>query len=114
MAISVYISTIFFLSSALAEPSIIFSRSFPWIYKDDLKTGKAQALQRYSLVAHLAPEITHGVMGVFARLHETGNTIILVTHEADIAAYAHRVISIRDGQVEKDTRQVAEAAVAQH
>ena len=44
------------------------------------------------------------IMGVFAKLHETGNTIILVTHEADIAAYAHRVISIRDGQVEKDTR----------
>ena len=42
------------------------------------------------------------IMGVFARLHETGNTIILVTHEADIAAHAHRVISIRDGQVEKD------------
>ncbi len=49
------------------------------------------------------------IMGVFARLHETGNTIILVTHEADIAAYAHRVISIRDGQVEKDTRRAAEA-----
>jgi len=43
------------------------------------------------------------IMGVFARLHEGGNTIILVTHEADIAAHAHRVISIRDGQVEKDT-----------
>ena len=45
------------------------------------------------------------IMGVFARLHEGGNTIVLVTHEADIAAYAHRVISIRDGQVEKDIRQ---------
>ena len=44
------------------------------------------------------------IMGVFAKLHETGNTIILVTHEPDIAAYAHRVISIRDGQVEKDAR----------
>ena len=44
------------------------------------------------------------IMGVFARLHEAGNTIILVTHEADIAAYAHRVISIRDGQIEKDVR----------
>jgi putative ABC transport system ATP-binding protein len=55
------------------------------------------------------------IMGVFARLHETGNTIILVTHEADIAAHAHRVISIRDGQVEKDTRRSAEATlVAQH
>lgn len=52
------------------------------------------------------------IMGVFARLHETGNTIILVTHEPDIAAYAHRVISIRDGQVEKDTQQKPEAALA--
>jgi len=54
------------------------------------------------------------IMGVFARLHETGNTIILVTHEPDIAGYAHRVISIRDGQVEKDTRQLAAASVAAH
>jgi putative ABC transport system ATP-binding protein len=45
------------------------------------------------------------IMGVFARLHQGGNTIVLVTHEADIAAYAHRVISIRDGQVEKDVGQ---------
>jgi putative ABC transport system ATP-binding protein len=47
------------------------------------------------------------IMAVFKRLHEGGNTIILVTHEADIAAHAHRVISIRDGQVEKDVRQAA-------
>ena len=42
------------------------------------------------------------IMGLFARLHQAGNTIILVTHEADIAGYAHRVINVRDGQVEKD------------
>src|SRR4026209_534801 len=47
------------------------------------------------------------IMGVFARLHETGNTIILVTQEPDIAAFAHRVISIRDGQVEKDAKRAA-------
>ena len=46
-------------------------------------------------------------MGVFDRLHSSGNTIVLVTHEADIAAYAHRVIHIRDGQVEKDVRRAA-------
>jgi len=42
------------------------------------------------------------IMSLFARLHEGGNTIILVTHEPDVAAYAHRVIHIRDGKVEKD------------
>ena len=47
------------------------------------------------------------IMGVFKRLHSGGNTIVLVTHEPDIAAHAHRVISIRDGQVEKDVRQAA-------
>ena len=44
------------------------------------------------------------IMGLFARLHESGNTIILVTHEPDIAARAHRVIRVRDGKVEKDER----------
>jgi putative ABC transport system ATP-binding protein len=47
------------------------------------------------------------IMSLFARLHEAGNTIILVTHEADVAAHAHRAIHIRDGQVEKDVRRAA-------
>ena len=54
------------------------------------------------------------IMALFARLHQGGNTIILVTHEADIAAYAHRVIAIRDGQVERDVRQQPHAPVAAH
>jgi putative ABC transport system ATP-binding protein len=44
------------------------------------------------------------IMALFARLHEQDNTIILVTHESDIAAHAHRVIRLRDGKVEKDER----------
>jgi len=47
------------------------------------------------------------IMAVFARLHAAGNTIILVTHEPEIASHAHRVIHIRDGQVEKDVQQAA-------
>ena len=44
------------------------------------------------------------IMGLFERLHKAGNTIVLVTHEADVAAYAYRTIHIRDGQVENDVR----------
>ena len=44
------------------------------------------------------------IMRVFERLHADGNTIILVTHEHDIAEHAHRVIKIRDGRVESDER----------
>jgi putative ABC transport system ATP-binding protein len=44
------------------------------------------------------------IMALFARLHQQGNTIILVTHEADIAAHAHRVIRLRDGKIERDER----------
>src|SRR5271154_2360878 len=42
------------------------------------------------------------IMALFARLHQQGNTIVLVTHESDIAMRARRVIHVRDGKVEKD------------
>jgi len=42
------------------------------------------------------------IMGLFEDLHRDGNTIILVTHEADIAAHAHRVVRIHDGKIESD------------
>jgi putative ABC transport system ATP-binding protein len=44
------------------------------------------------------------IMALFERLYQQGNTIILVTHEHDIALHAHRIIHVRDGKVEKDER----------
>ncbi|MNG23632.1 Macrolide export ATP-binding/permease protein MacB [compost metagenome] len=43
------------------------------------------------------------IMKLFGDIHALGNTVILVTHEEDIAAYAHRVIRLRDGLIESDT-----------
>ena len=43
------------------------------------------------------------IMNLFNEIHANGNTVILVTHEEDIAAYAHRIIRLRDGLIESDT-----------
>ncbi|MDR1154889.1 MAG: ABC transporter ATP-binding protein [Bacteroidales bacterium] len=42
------------------------------------------------------------IMRLFSEIHRNGNTIVLVTHEEDIARYAHRIIRLRDGEVESD------------
>ena len=46
----------------------------------------------------------HEIMALFDEIHKAGNTVIMVTHEEDIAAHAHRVIRLRDGIIESDTR----------
>ena len=50
------------------------------------------------------------IMRVFGQLHAQGQTVILVTHEADIAAHAHRVVTLRDGRLESDVAQSEIAA----
>lgn len=42
------------------------------------------------------------IMDIFTRIHSLGNTVVLVTHEEDIAGYAHRVVRLRDGVIEND------------
>ncbi len=51
---------------------------------------------------NLDSRISLEIMGLFQKIHEEGNTVILVTHEEDIARYAHRIIRLRDGNVESD------------
>lgn len=52
----------------------------------------------------LDTKTSHEIMALFEKLHSEGNTIILVTHEHDIAARAHRIITIRDGRIESDEK----------
>ena len=51
---------------------------------------------------NLDSKTSHDIMGLFQQLHDKGNTIIMVTHEDEIAHFAHRVIRLRDGLVESD------------
>ena len=51
---------------------------------------------------NLDTKTSYGIMDLFQELHDKGNTIIMVTHEEDISHYAHRIIRLRDGLVEKD------------
>lgn len=51
---------------------------------------------------NLDTKTSYDIMGLFQELHDQGNTIIMVTHEDDIAHYAHRIIRLRDGLIEWD------------
>ncbi|MCF6352016.1 MAG: ABC transporter ATP-binding protein [Cyclobacteriaceae bacterium] len=52
---------------------------------------------------NLDSKTSYDIMDLFQQLHDAGNTIIMVTHEEDIAGYAHRIIRLRDGLIETDS-----------
>lgn len=52
---------------------------------------------------NLDSKTSYEIMGIFEEIHNQGNTIILVTHEPDIAQHAHRIVRMRDGLIESDT-----------
>lgn len=60
---------------------------------------------------NLDTKTSYEIMSIFAKIHDEGNTVILVTHEEDISNYAKRVIRLRDGVVESDKRKDAASAV---
>jgi len=53
---------------------------------------------------NLDSKTSYEIMDIFEQLHREGNTIILVTHEPDIAEHAHRIVRLRDGEVESDLK----------
>ncbi|HEU4469859.1 MAG TPA: ABC transporter ATP-binding protein [Flavisolibacter sp.] len=53
---------------------------------------------------NLDSKTSHEIMDIFSEIHGTGNTVILVTHEEDIANFAHRIVRLRDGVIESDKR----------
>ncbi len=53
---------------------------------------------------NLDSKTSNEIMDIFSKIHEGGNTVILVTHEEEIANHAHRIIRLRDGIIETDKR----------
>jgi putative ABC transport system ATP-binding protein len=60
---------------------------------------------------NLDTKTSHEIMDIFGKIHEAGNTVVLVTHEEDIANHAHRIIRLRDGVIETDKRKEVHAIV---
>jgi putative ABC transport system ATP-binding protein len=59
---------------------------------------------------NLDTKTSHEIMEIFGKIHASGNTVVLVTHEEDIAKHAHRIIRLRDGVLESDKRREVAAA----
>ena len=72
---------------------------------DNFDSDKKVLNYRYALEGFFARTnmLWIEVMEIFGKIRAAGNTVVLVTHEEDIAAYAHRVVRLRDGLVETDT-----------
>lgn len=60
---------------------------------------------------NLDTKTSYEIMSIFAKIHDEGNTVVLVTHEEDISNYAKRVIRLRDGLLESDKRKDVSSAV---
>jgi putative ABC transport system ATP-binding protein len=57
---------------------------------------------------NLDSKTSHEIMAIFGEIHRNGNTVVLVTHEEDIAGHAHRVVRLRDGIIESDRKKTPE------
>ena len=65
--------------------------------------GQPEIILADEPTGNLDTKTSYEIMELFENLHAKGNTIIMVTHEEDIAKYAHRIVRLRDGLIESDT-----------
>jgi putative ABC transport system ATP-binding protein len=62
---------------------------------------------------NLDSKTSHEIMDILGKIHADGNTVVLVTHEEDIAGFAHRVVRLRDGLIETDKRNAHPSLIVQ-
>jgi putative ABC transport system ATP-binding protein len=63
---------------------------------------------------NLDTKTSYEIMEIFNKIHANGNTIVLVTHEEDIANHAHRIVRLRDGLIESDKKNEKVGMYMQH
>ena len=63
---------------------------------------------------NLDTKTSYEIMEIFNKIHSNGNTIVLVTHEEDIANHAHRIVRLRDGVIETDKKNEKVGMYAEH
>ena len=84
----------------VGDGELLFSRTFPWIYRDDLETSKAQLLQRYVLISHIAPELDHGFKTVRERHGVTVSLIVTCGNLPELRSLTLPLIEEFDVEVE--------------
>jgi hypothetical protein len=96
MALNTYGASI----AIIRDGDLLFSRTFPWIYKDDLETSKAQLLQRYVLISHIAPTLDHGFKTVRKTHGATVGLIVTCGNLPELRSLTLPLIEELDVEVE--------------
>ena len=93
---------------------ILLLLKLPWLFRSFLcvqcqRVAIARALINDPAIiladeptGNLDSKTSHEIMNILGKIHNDGNTVVLVTHEEDIASFAHRVVRLRDGVIETD------------
>ena len=90
----------------MVSPEAMYQRPIPSVTANFMSAPITMAQMR--TVPKFVPATSEEIMSLFEALHQEGQTIVLVTHEHDIATHARRQVHLKDGKVERDFETVGQ------